>query len=133
MSLYTSPNGETFTFYFFNSLDEFNIYITGESYNFDICFGVNVVQEDSLTFSTTLMYNTTANSNKTTSLFPIKMLQECFALFLFFIFLCFKSFRWPRHTRHSRWWSHWLQATKLRWLLQALPWVRQSLSQELDR
>jgi len=68
MSLYTSPNGETFTFSFFNSLNEFNTYITGESYNFDICFGVNVVQEDSLTFSTTLMYNTTANSNKTSSL-----------------------------------------------------------------
>ena len=68
MSLYTSPNGERFTFYFFNSLDEFNIYITGESYNFDICFGVNVEQEDALTFSTTLMYNTTANSNKTSSL-----------------------------------------------------------------
>lgn len=45
----------------FNSLDDFNTYITGESYRFDICFGVNVLQEDALTFSTTLMYNTTAN------------------------------------------------------------------------
>ena len=89
MSLYTSPNGETFTFTFFNSLDEFNTYITGKSYNFDVCFGVNVEQEDALTFSTTLMYNTTANCNETTSLFLLKLLQENFALFTFFIFLCF--------------------------------------------
>jgi hypothetical protein len=46
----------------FNSLDEFNTYITGSSYKYDVCFGVNVVQEDTLTYSTTLMYNTTGNS-----------------------------------------------------------------------
>lgn len=45
----------------FNSLDEFNTYITGSSYKYDVCFGVNVVQEDTLTYSTTLMYNTTGN------------------------------------------------------------------------
>jgi len=72
MSLYTSSSGETFTFTFFNSLDEFNTYITGESYNFDVCFGVSVEQEDALTFSTTLMYNTTANCKEITSLFSPK-------------------------------------------------------------
>jgi len=46
----------------FNSLDEFNTYITGSSYKYDVCFGVNVVQEDTLTYSTTMMYNTTNNS-----------------------------------------------------------------------
>lgn len=47
----------------YNSLDEFNTYIEGDTYNYDICFGVNV-DVDGNNYSTTLMYNTTGRTTE---------------------------------------------------------------------
>lgn len=68
LNAYVSPSGKTFTVRDYNSLEEFNAYITGNSYNLDICFGIDLTNTG-LDYHARLMFNTT--NRKITSLITI--------------------------------------------------------------
>ncbi|KAL4492594.1 hypothetical protein ABPG72_007707 [Tetrahymena utriculariae] len=62
MSSYVAPKGQQFTFNTnYNTLDDFNNYITGDGYNEDVCFAVNIEKQSSGIYNTRLMFNTTGN------------------------------------------------------------------------